>query len=596
MIIAELTKYNDLTSALTNIAPFTYQGIPATYEQADYWTTAFGCPDESITIKLFISSVRRAATIFYSSMISLLDCIAQEMSFYWDTEIERLYIHFEHDQCWWSDSFEYGDQLGMTDKDVIYIDSVKYLPLLNSILSLAQQQDLINYDKLAGIVGNVIVDNHKSIMDTLIEKPVYGNDFRLYRLPERDTQDYTRSELINLTYLYIDNYSISLLKITLKLQDKRLAQNIKIPIDLFSDDDYPDIDEQYIGQVIPLAYGLIKASTGIPIDSSAGVGNDVTFRQALLLFSLGTVQVKIDDVWTTKVPTSSDLSVGEFTLAEADGRNASGAPYECRVLGSVGIANTYASDCIIDLNERYLGVPFIDSSYDRTEWGEEEIELTTIGILFKEKLELFEAIRLIQSSANKRFRYDILPDGRRTIRIDDLERTPIINHIPKEKIQNIDELPVDTDRKLLAAQVTIKFGFDYNSEYYQQVIDDDNYQYVRQAYSQMPSLEFETALTTKAHAEARAAWEAALFKDVPKLAYIELKGTEFYSLRIYDMLDNVEITLAEVDIANEIIGSGREYYGIWLTQVIKIDPDFKNQLNKCTLLLTEKKKSGELDT
>jgi hypothetical protein len=596
MIIAELTKYNELTSAMTNIAPFTYQGIPATYKQADYWTTAFGCPDESITIKLFISSVVRAATIFYSSMMSLLDCIDQEMSFFWDVDTERLYIHFEHDQCWWSDLFEYGDQLGMTDKDQIYIDAVKYLPLLKSILSIAQQQDLVNYDKLAGIVGNVDVDNHDSILDALIEKPVYGNDFRLYYLPERDTHDYTRAELINLVYLYVDNYSISLLKITLKLQDKRLAQNIKIPTDLFSVDDYPDIDEQYIGQVIPLAYGLIKSSTGIPIDSNAGVGHDVIFRQALLLSSLGTVQVKIDDIWTTKVPTASDLTVGEFTLAEVDGRNASGAPYECRVLGSVGIANTYASDCIVDLNERYLGVPFIDSSYDRTEWGEEETALTTIGILFKEQIELFEAIRLIQSSANKRFRYDILPDGRRTIRIDDLERTPIINHIPKEKLQNINELPVDTDRKLLAAQVTVKYGFDYNAEYYQQVIDDDNYQYVRRTYRQMPSLEFETALTTKAHAEARAAWEAALFKDVPKLAYIELRGTEFYNLRIYDMLDNVEITLAEVDIANEIIGSGREYYGIWLTQVIKIDPDFKNQLNKCTLLLTEKKKSGELDT
>ena len=68
---------------------------------------------------------------------------------------------------------------------------------------------------------------------------------------------------------------------------------------VFTLTDYPNIAEQYIDKIIPLRYGLIKSSEAYPIDGETGVGNDVTFRQALLLTSLGTVQVKIDEVWTT---------------------------------------------------------------------------------------------------------------------------------------------------------------------------------------------------------------------------------------------------------------------------------------------------------
>jgi len=590
MILAELAQYNDFTIAI-NQAPFTYKTFPASYIQADYWTNTFGCPDESITIQKYISSFVRRSLIFYSMMISLLDCIAQETSFFWNQVSEILYFHYEHDQCWWTDYYEYGTQLGFSDKDVVYIDNIKYRPLLKSVLSIAQQQDLVNYDKLSTITGDVIIQNREGILDELITANVYGNDFRLYYLDEiPDQYNYTRTDLISLASLFVDDYDFSLIEITARLQDKRLSQNIKIPTDVFTLADYPDIDEKYIGKIIPLIYGLIKSSIGIPIDGDAGSGNDVTFRQGLLLTSLGTVQVKIEDVWTIKTPTASDLTVGEFTLAEADGRNASGAPYECRILGSVGIENTYASDIILDLNNRFLNVPYIDSSYNRTEWAMEEIQLTTIGIIFDKSIELFEAIRIIQAQSNVGFRYEILPDGRRTIRIDDDERTPAYEHIPKELILNNNSLPISTDRDLLAAKVNVNYAYDYFDEYFQQVENDDYYADVIKNYRQYPTMEIETALTTQAHAEARALWNAERFHDIPKIIKLILMGKEFFTLRIYDILENVEITRMMIDAANGfILDNEREYYGIWDIQILSIDPDFQKLTNKITARLIEKK-------
>ena len=95
---------------------------------------------------------------------------------------------------------------------------------------------------------------------------------------------------------------------------------------------------------------------------------------------------------TTKVPTATDLTTGSFTLANADGRQGNGTPYKCRVINSEGISNTYASDIIKDMNNRYLNLLYTNSNYDITEWESEQTALKEIGISFEKQIELYEAI------------------------------------------------------------------------------------------------------------------------------------------------------------------------------------------------------------
>ena len=594
MLIQELTKYTSVPDAQTNVAPFTYMMYPGRHTTADYWINEFGAPDESTVDSIFVSSFIQDAVIFYAVMTSLLDCIAQQFSFYFLVLTEILYAHYDHTMSRFNASYEYGDQLSFNDTKDIYIDNVYCAALIKSVPSIAQQQDIQNHDKLALKSGKSELINvadpmtMRGRLDELITRRLYGNDSHLYYLRERDgIYNYSRTDLVDLAAFTIDDYDLSLQVASVDLADKRGAQNIDIPIDVFTVDDYPDIDEKYIGKAIPFGYGLIRASEAIPTNSAA-VGDDVVYRQALTMTVIGTVEVKVDEEWVIVVPTAVDLVNGEFTVDVADGRNASGVPYECRVLNSILIRNDYASDCIKDMNERFLGVLYTDSAYDKTEWETEEKALCTIGILWNKPVKLYDAIGQIQNAANVGFRYEINAAGRRTIRIDNNARTPI-GHVPNTDIQNITELPVQSRKDLLASVVRVNYAHDYMDDADYFVENTDNEDSVLANYRQVRKLiEIDSSMTAEVDAEERAAWHAERFADPPKVLRAELKGPDYYTLRIYDIL-TIEVTPAEhTDAGTARVEVGREYYGFWTAKVVGIDPQFNQIINVTDLQLIEK--------
>jgi hypothetical protein len=583
MLVTELSQNQEIDNTeLTNSAPFVVQLTFLKYQTADYWIEIFNAPDGSYNINAILVSLIESLINNYTLALSYNDCVAQESSYYYSLEMAVLYIHHDHDIDPYVATFEVGTAIGFTEKDVIYIDGVEYLPLLESIPSIAKKQDLLNYNELALVTGNAVHRNTGGKMDFLINAYLYGNDYKIYYLDNQiGIQDYTRSDLIGIHCAYIDDYEISLQKAVFTLGDKRDSQNIDIPVDKFNITDYPDIDDNYIDSIIPVAWGLIRRSTAIPIDSEA-IGT-VTFRQALLLTSLGTVQVKIDEAWVTKVPVSTDLLTGSFTLAQADGRNASGVPYECRVYGSVGISVTYASDIIKDMNERFLGIEYLVSNYDTTEWESEEVQLETVGLLLDEQTKMYTAIALIQNGANVGFRYDILPNGKRTIRIDDHDRA-VSDNIHQEDIFNVLELPVGSDKNQLAGIVEVEYSKDYNADKYLSVTDDTEQENVLQKYRKIPTLTNKTLLTTEAHAQEKASWLVSRTKDIPKLPDIIVHGKRWRNIRIFDIV-KIALTPGENDFATSRIISGRKYYGFWKASIVGIDPDIQNIQNRLTLQL-----------
>jgi hypothetical protein len=594
VLILELTKYSDIPAAQVPRFPFVWESLPGIHTTADYWKNIMLCPDESIIIALYISSVIQAATSNYALMLSLADCELQELSFFFLVVTELLSIHYDHDENPWTENFQFGDQLGFTNKKDIYIDNVYYASLLKSVPQIQEQEDIIGYNKMAQITGNAALDNTadphliNGRLDSFITRKLYGNDARLYNLDDLDgVFDFTRSDLEDLAAFTIDDYDLSLQECVVKFLDKRSAQDIDIPVDLFNATTYPLIDNKYVGKYIPLAYGLITASAATPTNGNAGAGVAIIYRQALTLSILGTVQVKIDEAWVTKVPTSTDLINGCFTLAAADCRNASNVPYDCRVLNSTGIPNTHSSDIIKDLNQRYLGILYTASAYDQTEWAAEEIALTSIGILFNKKIKLFEAIRQVRAGSVVRFRDEIKADGRRTIRIDDHDRD-VLYHIPKEDINNCNIVPVKSRKDLLTSVVDIKYKHDYDEDTWTVEENDDNQDYVLQNYRQLRKLtEYETALTNQTDAAALAAWYAERYQDIPKIVSLDLRGKGYYFCRVYDIV-TAELTAAFMDAASGQVLEGREYYGIWKIKLLSRKPSWDNLITSVEALLLEK--------
>jgi hypothetical protein len=583
MIIGELTLLQ-AAGPFTNTAPFTYKSLPASYQAANYWVNLFGAADESVTITKNITSFIQGSAIHYSNVLSLLDCIDIETSFFWDSINEILYDHVSHNANQFTDTYEYGNSFGFTDTGAIYIDNLFYEPLIKSIPNIAQQQDIINYKQLSFLSGSIEMDNTEGKLDFLIDLNIMGNDYRLYFLEtEAGIQNYNRTEFVSLAAFFLEDYTIGLSTTIFDLQDIRKKQNVKILTELFTVAEYSDLNEKYIDKPIPLLYGQVRVSEAIPVDGDAGSGT-VEFRQAIILTSIGTVQVEIDDLWTTKATASVDLSTGSFTLSEANGRQANGTPYKCRVIDSVGIDITYASDVIKELNQRYLLIEFRDSTYNITEWETEEIALTEIGIVFNKSVTLFNAIKDIQNGANIGFRYEIMADGRRTIRIDDWDRTES-NYVSNSQILDINNMEVETDHELLAAFLEVQYSRDYQLKNNLSIINSDYSTITRQNNKQEPTIIMETALVTLSDASDRAELYAERFHIIHGIVNLELLGPEWYTLRIYDIIE-IEITSGFVDAGSAQV-TGREFYGTWKAQVTKIDPDFVRQSNKISAILIE---------
>ena len=545
-------------SGFVNVSPFVFTLKPAAFQLADYWTTIFGAADESNNLTVRVKGFTRSTTTHYTSVNSLVDCQSTEQSFYFDFENQDLYVHFEHDQTPLTDDYQYAITSGYTDSvGVVYIDDIEYLPLVQSIPPVQQQASIVGYDKQAYIDGTVVLSNANGIMNFLIEENVYGNDATLLYLDDNDTP--INSNMVYLASFYIEDYDFTRQAVSINVQDKRKAENPTIPENTYSG--YADMSDSFIGDPIPLAYGLIREIPCTPLNGEA-VGN-VDFRACESLTSFGTVQVLIDDVWTTKTATVSALATATFTLASADARETSGAVRKVKLVSPIGEVVTYASDVIKALNLRALGIPFVSSFYDLTEWAAEEISLETIGILIDKERPLADWIKDIQGGANIGFRYEITPEGLRTIRVRDNSRASS-GLIPLVSIFNSDILPVDTDSDTVYAEVKVQYGKSYQSGRTLSVLNNDYYDSVVADYKQRGRLTVPTFLTTEAHANDRADNDALDFSEIRPNATIRVVGAEYLGLKIYEVY-TVEL--------------GDDYFGTRDAIILAIAPEGRTQTN-----------------
>ncbi len=578
MTITEIGVFTRITNP-EPYRPFVYAYRFTVFTVAAYWISTFGAPDESMNDPIVIISVKQDFSINYEQKLNRDACIAQEKSFYWDNAAQTLYVHFIHMSAPYTCIMGYGTVIGYSDRSM-YIDNIYYPPLVKSVPSFAQQQDLENYEELSLINGSVTYDNHGGEMDFLIEQNVFGSTLDIYYLDDTLLTP-SRNDLKNKHSFFIEDYDISLKEVVIRIQDKRKSLDADFPNEYFNTTDYPYLNDSYDGNIIPVLYGEVFCSEAIPVD-----GDDtgtVDFRQALFLTSIGTVQVLIDEVWTTKVPTATDAANGSFTLAQADGRKdgaADGQPYRCRVLGSVGFPVTYASDVIKHLNLYYLGVEYNDSNYDTTEWEAEEVSLSTIGVCFNTQTKISTAIKQIQDGANVGFRYEI-NEGLRTIRINDITRAVSFS-AHYEDILNQDDLPVTTDKDYLAATLKVLYAYDYYDKKYKSYVNGDYAQTMLEEYGAQNIKELTTLLTSQSDAEDKTDWYYSMFQDIPKIVTVTLRGSDFFSVRIYDVCF-LDLTTDIMDIIDRT--PERIYYGRWKCQVLSINPDMEGLSNEITAML-----------
>jgi len=535
--------------------------------------------DESDRPLVNITGVRDLLGAVYARKLSVSDMDDEQQSFFWDSSAQRLYLHLPPSDNPFTTVLLFGVSEGYCDGKLVYIDGLSYLPLVKSSPGIEQEQDIENYNKLSLITGSIELSNEDGRLDNLKDLPVYGNNVLMHYLPDNQ-RTYTKSDLVQLASLFVEDYDISLQSVSLRVQDRRKAQNVSIPQERFKAEDYPDIKDTTVGKVIPVLWGTAREIPAIITNDEAESGG-VKYRAALLLTVLGDVYVEVESgVWDgPKTPDSISLATGEFELTATDGRDGTRA-LKAKLVAPTGIAITHITDIIKDASERFIGATYTESNYVTTEWEAEETAISTGAYYIDGEIKMFEMISDLQNGANVGFRYEITPNGRMTIRVDNEDRA-VAMHIPNIVINNRDAMNIATNSETLAAEVIVNYNPSYvDDELMSRVVDDASRNDVIEIYQQQPSKTYDTILTVASDAQERAEYVRARFDRIRGIGEFTVVGSEYLTLRIYDIV-TIEIT------PDEPINMGRPFYGLWRCKVLSIAPDPRTVTNTITAILIE---------
>jgi hypothetical protein len=554
MIVVELQRYQS-GLVFTPSDSFVFKSIVGAHTTATYWTTTFGATGDTSALLVSINSVILGSSTYLSKMDTYNQCRVTQQSFFYDFGTQTLYVHLPHIYYWDDEVVTYGVALGMTNGDVVLIGGVQYDPLVRQAPNVNFKQDFRGYERLSFLSGSITFSNVNGQFDDIIQAPIYGNEVQQYYLPN-GKMDYDRSELVPIASYYVEDYDFTLTEFTLNVQDKRKSGNAKI------------LTKSTVqGKPIPLVYGQVRTCKCL-VNDEAATGN-VTFRAGEVLTGWGTVQRwnSSTEAWDNYVGgyVSQDLSTGTFVVTAANGRNggsATGTPLKFRLLEPTGITPAKPTDIIKDLNERVLGITYISSNYDQTEWAAATTALYTIGTVFESNIELFEAVRLLQNGSYPGFRYEIKSDGKRTARIDDWTAAATWD-IPSVDIKDNRTLLVKTDTKDFAASVKLYYDKEYNDNGRMSVTNTTYESYALATYRQKPQTEIETYLLNSTDANTAAAFWAERLSTVRPIVSVKLHGQEYYTVRIYDIM-NIELCTDD-----------RRYFGKWKAQVLSVLPDFQ---------------------
>ena len=490
------------------------------------------------TSRIIVGSIIASGTSF-DKKSNLADCISDEESFYWDNPTQTIYIKFAFDDIPEIKTISIGVVFGYSYKSDLYIDDVLYEARIQNAPVLKKEVDKFEVGKIAFKSQSITLRNGDGGLDYLLDNPIPGSEGSVVLY---DTE--TSTELTIYTgFVSADSFSTE--EVTITLDDKRKRENKKVPSGLFSVDDYADIESKYEGKIIPEGYGVCKRIRAFPLNGTVGSGN-IQFKYASDATTLTSVEVKEDDVWSdvTGSVANSAPATGYFELPYATATNASGAVLECVVTATLRNYNN-PGDIIKDMNDRYNSINYDTTNYDQTEWTSESAKLSDDSFLYMDKKqEFFKWIEPLQNGSNLWFLYDIDGSGKRTIRVNDPNRSAS-RTIAYYDIKD-DDKKIERDFTEYSSTVTVYYDYDDESEVWQQIYVSSYQEDIIAKYRFENDSEYESTLRTEAEAQEKADVISEDQSEVRKVVTVVLHGDNLSDLtdKLYDIA-NVDLSRPE---------------------------------------------------
>lgn len=563
------------------------------YNSPDWWSVTFGAPDDisltapSIITDIFIEGIKLVQADTYAQLPD------NPGTWFYDAGTGQLSIHIPHDSTPESITIQYGNGFGFSDNGLVYVGSTLYLPFLKNVPSISKQEDIVGYDKPSYINSSITVANEDGILDDLKDEALVGNTAFLSYVDDNFIVDdhVEASSVIRLATWFIESMTWGMNEVSFSVQDTRKI-DLKVPTRTFQVADYPALDTNDAGKYVPLIYGRVRSAPATPTNPGTTGSTNATYRVAELFTTIHEVRVKIGDTWVTRTPSSTDAPNGTFTIPNARATT-SDAPYEC-VVDVTGIAVTYASDIIVDLYNRYAGIPFNDLYYNLGAWNTAKLSLPTCGIIVDTATDIMQVINRVQNGVYPGFRFSVDVSGKRIIIIDDRARD-VDRFVDSIRIFNRDQLEVDEISDYLFKSVTIAYNQEYSGGKFQRVTNDDYADSVVEDFQWKNTEEIQVLLNDSTLATNMAAAKALEYSQPQRIAAPEFAGSEFFTTEIYDIIAFNTALDDDADIWTGIVPK-RPFFGVLVAQVLAVDPNYQDKTTRMRLrILSEREYSQDID-
>lgn len=514
----------------------------------------------------------------YTEQVSLANCITTEKSWYYDSANFIFYIHcVDHDEP----QMHYpiiGTTIGLSNR-AVYFNDLYYEPRLKSVMTLGKSKDplffgLIRHDggQFSAINTDGFYDNIKS--NVITGQPVItrfgGNDLI-----------YTDFQIVNKSY--IDDLTLNSEEMGVTIVDNRKKLSLTLPLNTVNKTDYPNLDNDDLGEAIPLGYGEIYHAPVICVNAAETGTPDRVFALSDITNHTNGIEAidhlyKVTDGKPDEVTIKSEQKAGEtfsdiatVTIGTADWDDSK--QYICDYKGvknSVGLYLQNPLDIIADMLAVFLGLTYNDTNYNTTEWAIATALATTmtaydasaktggIGLFIDGEREL---VNIIEEICNCLGSFIVQDNGKFTYRILDVDQEPKKTIYSEDMIGSFD---IEWEGAEFLSSAKIGYKRDWNKNSHRWYLNDDLRAKIYSENKIYSDKSFQTLLVIEAAAIESAEYMMSLFQEIPAMYTVGTK-TDNIDVEIMDMM-NFEINRVKkvwfdfvkvsiVNITKDLIGN-----------------------------------------
>ena len=486
----------------------------------------------------------------YTKVFSLEELREQEGGFWYDKDgvsigCPAVLVHFTDYEEPLNKLIQLKQVYGFCDKiDSIngaYFNDTYYEPRIDSVPSISKSKDPLFYGVIRFQGGSVTFNNADGFFDNF-------KDLNLYRTPATikfgfDGLDYDNFRTV--FQGYVESYDYDFEKFSVKLQDKRKGLTNKIPPNVFTRADWPDISDDNVNKPKPISYGNVRNAPLVCLNEKDETppAHYVYFLGDTEFYPITSVSaVYCNDELLSASNYHIDLNSGTINIDS--GVVADNITEVSADLCHVPIYNSLA--IVKDIMMNYASVPFNNTTYFLAEWNQAQSEGRNAAIYINEADEIIKVIEKLMDASDAIFL--VKDDGRYSARVYSPDRAAAATI---ENDEWMDTPSISLDESQFLSSVNVKYNKNWKSGNYNNYLNETYKADTIIKYKGEQEKEFETILETAAGAQEKS--ESIMFfsRDIKEIVKRKVK-TQHIDLEVMDFVEALPHKRINAGTVNQI--------------------------------------------